>query len=361
MRKLMYLVYLGGFLVVALVMVLLSPKKEDRTKKSETKEAIHREKKEKPMKENQKVIYLAGGCFWGVEGYFQKLPGVYETTTGYANGKTEDTNYRVLKDTDHAETVKVEYDKSRISLEELLLHYFRIIDPKSVNKQGNDVGRQYRTGIYFTDESDKAAIDKIMNFKTEKLGKLAVEVEKLSNFIDAEDYHQDYLINNPNGYCHIDLGLANKPLFEKVSDIPSTDELKKTLSKEDYEVIVNAGTERPFTSSLNDEYRKGIYVDKVTKEPLFSSADKFDAGCGWPSFSKPILTDKVSEFVDNSHGMKRIEVRSSNSDAHLGHVFTDGPKEMGGLRYCINGASLEFVPYEEMKERGYEEYMPLCE
>lgn len=360
MKKMGYLAIMVVIGMIAFAVMKLG----SREGKKEVRQEIETEKrkeKEIPMKANQKTIYLAGGCFWGVEGYFQRINGIYETTTGYANGKTENTSYRELSATDHAETVKVDYDKSKISLEEILLHYFRIIDPKSVNKQGNDIGRQYRTGIYFVDDADQRVIDKIMKFEREKHGEIAVEVSPLMHFVDAEGYHQDYLLNNPEGYCHINLGLANKPLFESNADIPSKEELKKILDAESYDVIVNAGTERPFTSALNEEYRKGIYVDKVTKEPLFSSADKFDAGCGWPSFSKPILSDKVAEKADYSHGMERVEVRSKNSDAHLGHVFTDGPKEMGGLRYCINGASLEFVPYEEMEAKGYKDYMPLCD
>lgn len=317
--------------------------------------------KEVPVKENQRVIYLAGGCFWGVEGYFKKLNGVFETTAGYANGNTNDTDYHRLHETDHAEAVKIEYDMSKISLEEILLHYFRIIDPKSVDRQGNDVGRQYRTGIYYEGEADLPVIEKIMQFEREKHGEIAVEALKLKNFVNAEEYHQDYLDKNPGGYCHIDLGMASKPLFDSQIALPTEEELKKRLTADEFHIIVNAGTERPFSSELNEEYRRGIYVDKVTKVPLFASQDKFDAGCGWPSFSKPILSDIIVETEDLSHGMTRTEVRSRNSGAHLGHVFRDGPKESGGLRYCINGASLEFIPYEEMEARGYAEYMPLCE
>lgn len=313
-----------------------------------------------PMKENQRVIYLAGGCFWGVEGYFKRIKGVFNTEAGYANGKTEDTDYYSIGKTDHAETVKIEYDISKISLEEILLHYFRIIDPTSVNKQGGDIGRQYRTGIYYVNDEDVAVIEKIMEFERSKHGKLAVETGELENFILAEDYHQDYLERNPGGYCHIDLELARKPLFVEDSKVPERADLKKMLTEEEFNIIVNSGTEKPFSSPLNDEYRKGIYVDKVTKVPLFASQDKFESGCGWPSFSKPILSDRLMEVSDYSHGMVRTEVRSKNSDAHLGHVFEDGPAEKGGLRYCINGASLEFIPYEEMKARGYGEYMPLC-
>lgn len=305
---------------------------------------------------NLRTIYLAGGCFWGVEGYFQRLDGVIETDTGYANGKTDDTNYQKIGSTDHAETVKIDYDMSVISLEEILLHYFRIIDPTSVNKQGNDVGRQYRTGIYYTSDLDIPTIERVLELQTKKHGKLAVEFEPLKNFVLAEDYHQNYLKNNPTGYCHINLGLANKPLIEEEYKVPSKEELKKNLDSLSYEVTINAATERPFSSPLNDEYRKGIYVDKISGEPLFASKDKFNSGCGWPSFSKPITTGKINNLRDSSHGMERIEVRSKNSDAHLGHVFNDGPKEKGGLRYCINGASLEFVPFEEMDARGYVDY-----
>ena len=118
----------------------------------------------------------------------------------------------------------------------------------------------------------------------------------------------------------------------------------------------NAGTERPFTSNLNYEYRKGIYIDKLSKKPLFASSDKFDSGCGWPSFSRPIISNYLEEEKDNSFGMIRTEVKSKSSDSHLGHVFNDRPRETGGLRYCINGAALEFIPYEDMDDEGYSDY-----
>ncbi len=312
-------------------------------------------------KQNIKTIYLAGGCFWGVEGYFQKIKGIVDTDTGYANGKTESTSYEKIKRTDHTETVRIDYDISLISLEEILLHYFRIIDPVSLNKQGNDIGRQYRTGVYYTDSRDLPVIEKIFTHEKGIYGNLAVEKMELKNFIKAEDYHQDYLKKNPLGYCHINLNQAEEPLFKKEYKNPGEEELKETLDEMSYSVLRKNATERPGSSVLNSEYRKGIYVDKITGEPLFASRDKFDAGCGWPSFSKPILTDKVTYFKDQSHGMNRIEVRSNGGDNHLGHVFNDGLKEKGGLRYCINGASLTFIPYEKMEEKGYKEYMVLCE
>ena len=161
-----------------------------------------------------KELYLAGGCFWGVEGYFSQLAGVLETKVGYANGKTTETSYSEIKSTDHAEVIYIKYDESVISLNEILAHYFRIINPTSLNKQGGDRGRQYRTGIYFVDDSDEQIVNTYIDEKVRPkyFRKVVVEVEKLKNYIEAEEYHQKYLEKNPAGYCHINLSLAKKPL-----------------------------------------------------------------------------------------------------------------------------------------------------
>ena len=142
---------------------------------------------------------------------------------------------------------------------------------------------------------------------------------------------------------------------------PSDEELRKNLTELEYEVTQNAGTERPFSSEYDDFYEEGIYVDKISGEPLFSSKDKFNAGCGWPSFSKPVDGTEINEKEDLSHGMVRTEVRSKDADSHLGHVFPDGPQELGGLRYCINGVALRFVPKEDLEKEGYGEYLSLFE
>ena len=139
----------------------------------------------------------------------------------------------------------------------------------------------------------------------------------------------------------------------------SKDQLKNRLSEEQYKVTQENGTEPPFVNEYFDNFKEGIYVDIVSLEPLFISDDKFDSGCGWPAFSKPINRKLINEKIDRSHGMIRTEVRSSSSDSHLGHVFCDGPEELGGLRYCINSAALKFIPKEKMKEEGYEEYLSL--
>lgn len=153
-----------------------------------------------------KKIYLAAGCFWGTEAYFKRVNGVEGTKVGYANGRTEETSYEELRLTDHTETCLIEYDESKISLEGILERYFSIIDPTSVNRQGGDTGRQYRTGIYYLDNESKIiAENAIKDLQNKFTAKIAVELEPLKNFVVAEEYHQDYLTKNPNGYCHIDI------------------------------------------------------------------------------------------------------------------------------------------------------------
>lgn len=305
----------------------------------------------------EKTIYLAGGCFWGIEKYLQNIRGVIKTEVGYANGNKANPTYEEVsyENTGHAETVKVTYDPSQISLYFLLQLFYEVIDPTTLNRQGNDVGTQYRTGIYYEDAIDKIIILKSMENLSLKYQKpIAVEVLPLKNYYKAEEYHQKYLDKNPNGYCHIDprkFEDVKKRLDDAIKD--TSNPIKNMLSDLEYRVTMENDTEAPFLNKYNDNKRPGIYVDITTGEPLFLSTDKFDSHCGWPSFSKPIEPDVVKEQLDNSHGMKRIEVRSKKGDIHLGHVFEDGPKQLGGLRYCMNSASLLFIPKEEMEAKGY--------
>lgn len=312
-------------------------------------------KKGETMTKDLRHIYLAGGCFWGVEEYFSRVEGVEDAESGYANGRGTTTQYELIGQTDHAETVHVTYDANQISLRELLLHYFRIIDPTSVNKQGNDRGRQYRTGIYVSDEADNAIVAESLAELATKYDKpIQVEHEKLEHFILAEDYHQDYLKKNPNGYCHINVNAASYPVIdERLYPKPSDQEIKAKLSPEAYAVTQKNDTERAFSNEYWDQFEEGIYVDVVTGEPLFASKDKFESGCGWPSFSTPISPDVATYHTDSSFNMTRTEVRSRAGDSHLGHVFTDGPKDRGGLRYCINSLSIRFIPKADMEKEGY--------
>lgn len=313
-----------------------------------------------PMKD----IYFAGGCFWGTEHFFKQIRGVISTEVGYANGHTSNPSYEEVcsHTTGFAETVHVTYAPDQVSLDKLLELYFLTIDPTSLNRQGGDIGDQYRTGIYYTDSTDLSTIRAALKGLQSKHSKpVVIEVEPLHSFYSAESYHQDYLEKNPSGYCHINPALFRYAREANAYVKPSDDELRKKLTPMQYAVTQRASTEPAFSNDYWDEKREGIYVDVTTGEPLFISTDKFDSGCGWPSFSRPIDSTLISEHQDNSHGMRRIEVRSKSGNAHLGHVFEDGPQERGGLRYCINSAALRFIPREEMTQAGYAKYLHLLD
>jgi len=303
---------------------------------------------------------LAGGCFWGLEEYLKSIRGVASTKVGYANGKTENPTYQEVcyNGTGHAEAVKIIFDEKVLPLDFLLELFYEAIDPTTLNRQGGDTGTQYRTGIYYTDLNDLPVIKHSLENLQKKYNEpIAIEALPLSNFYDAEEYHQKYLDKNPSGYCHIGKdkfkkaasAIVNPTQFSFLEEA----ELKKELTEIQYAVTQKNATEPPFKNEYWDNYKEGIYVDITTGEPLFSSSEKFESGCGWPSFSKPIDSFVVKEKSDISHSMIRNEVRSRVGDAHLGHVFDDGPRENGGLRYCINSASLRFVSKANMEQEGY--------
>lgn len=313
-------------------------------------------------KENLKDLYLAGGCFWGVEAYMQRVYGVYDVTSGYANGLTENPSYEdlIYNNSGHAETVHVRYDPSLVSIEDLLAYYFKVVDPTSLNQQGNDKGVQYRTGIYFTDDNEKDTI--LAEIKKEQMhydDMIVVEVLPLEHYYIAEDYHQDYLDKNPNGYCHIDLNLVTEGISKY--ERPSDQEIKEMLSSLQYKVTQKDGTEKPFDNEYWDNNEVGLYVDVVTGEPLFSSKDKYKSGTGWPSFTQPIRESVIMTLEDKKLFSTRTEVRSLVGDSHLGHVFPDGPVDKGGLRYCLNSAALKFIPLDALEDMGYGDYKEYVE
>ncbi len=311
-----------------------------------------------------KIIYFAGGCFWGTAHLFSLVPGVSESEAGYANSIVPNPTYKEVctGNTHAAETVKVVYDPDSVALSSLIRLYFKSIDPLSVNRQGGDVGTQYRTGIYFSDPADAPVIEaELATLARRHKEPLAVEFGPIQNFYPAEDYHQDYLYKNPDGYCHVDPALFKEAKTLGVTSssekVTAREELRSRLTPLQWEVTQNGATERPFTNEYDHEFRPGIYVDITDGTPLFVSSEKYDSGCGWPAFSRPIDDSLISEHMDTSYGRIRTEVRSAKSGSHLGHVFPDGPADKGGLRYCINSASLRFVPKEDMEKEGYGTYL----
>lgn len=332
-----------------------------------------------PVHPNHREIWLAGGCFWGLEAYLDKLDGVVYAEVGYANGNTENPTYEQVcyGRTGHAEAVYVQYDLRRIDLTTLITYFFKVVDPTSLNRQGNDRGVQYRSGIYYKDNGDKTAIDQVIAAEQRKYSaKIVTEVMPLRNYYPAEEYHQKYLAKNPGGYCHIDLGsLDSDPLAKanvtaapasppaacggRTYQKPEPEEIKRKLTEMQYTVTQKDATEAPFANEYWNNHEDGLYVDVVTGEPLFSSRDKYDSGSGWPSFTRPIVSDAVITRADHSLFMERVEVRSRIGGSHLGHVFDDGPADRGGLRYCMNSASLRFIPLAQMAEQGYGEFVSL--
>jgi len=301
-----------------------------------------------------------------VEKFLELIPGVVFTEVGYANGRTKTPSYEdvIYKNTGHAETVRVDYDRDEVSLAFLLEQFYNVIDPLSLNRQGNDVGTQYRTGVYFTDQQDEALINaSLAALQVRYTGKVVVEAQPLANYFRAEEYHQKYLTKNPNGYCHIPSSkfVEAQAAVDIETLIRAAEKAERiaSLTPLQYEVTQNGATEPAFFNEYFNHFESGIYVDITTGEPLFLSDDKFKSASGWPSFSRPISENLITELTDLSYGMRRVEVRSSGGYAHLGHVFDDGPRELGGLRYCINSASLSFIPKERMADEGYDHLLHL--
>lgn len=313
-----------------------------------------------------KLATFAGGCFWCMVKPFDQYEGVRKVVSGYTGGHTENPTYEeVCSDTtDHIEAIQITFDDEVISYEELLNIYWKQIDPTDSGGQFNDRGHKYKTVIFYHDEEQKElAYKSKRELEESKIFNLPIVTEILpaTVFYEAEDYHQDYYKKNPNHYYRYYVG-SGRYFFTKESwDRNNVDRelLKEKLTPIQFEVTQNDKTEPPFKNEYYDNKEEGIYVDIVSGDVLFSSKDKFDSGCGWPSFTKPVKETSIMEKSDFTHGMFRTEVRSSKANSHLGHVFDDGPKEFGGLRYCINSASLKFIPKNRMKDDGYEDYLYL--
>ncbi len=311
-------------------------------------------------------IYFAGGCFWGVEELMRSVKGVVATVSGYANGLAGAVpSYENVCSgkSGYAEAVKVVYDSRQVSLSALLFLFFRAIDPTDSGGQGNDRGTQYRAGIYYTDEESADVVRRVADVERRRAAAFFVEILPLKNFSPAEEYHQQYLKKHPGGYCHISGELFSEAKEMRVDPgrYPRPDDagISQNLSPAVFRVTQEGETDMPYSHPLTTEMRRGLYVDAVTGEPLFSSAAKYQSSCGWPAFSDPVDRNAVVCSNDLSHGMSRTEVRSRAGDSHLGHVFSGDAESPTGVRFCVNGSALRFVPYEEMEEEGYGELMDL--
>lgn len=312
----------------------------------------------------QEKATFAGGCFWCMIPPFQKIPGVLSVVAGYTGGKKKNPTYEEVStgSTGHVEAVEIAYDPDKVGYQELLHVFWEQINPADAGGQFADRGSQYHTAVFYHDEEQRRVAEASMKALAAS-GRfdspLATVLRPAAPFYPAEEYHQDYPKKNPSRYA-VYKKMSGREDYVKAQErakgiSPSPEELKKKLSPLQFKVTRENATEPPFHNEFWDNKKEGIYVDIITGEVLFSSRDKFDSGCGWPSFTRPVKKEAVTEKHDRSFGMGRTEVRSSGSDSHLGHVFPDGP-EPTGLRYCINSAALRFIPREELKKEGYGEY-----
>ncbi len=338
------------------------------------------------------TITLAGGCFWCTEAYFQEEKGIIDAVSGYAGGEESNASYLSVSKgiTTHREAVQITYDPSIISTEKVLDIYWSHIDPTNTKGQFADIGFQYTSAIFYQNE-EQETIARDAKMRLEKSGvftkPIATEILPFTTFFKAEEYHQDYYKKAADHYEQYKKGsgragfveetwakdaaikflqseqtkIESKTEVSKKSDYDYTEEeiaeMLKNLDPLAYHVVAEGGTESPFNNAYWNNKADGIYVDKVTGKPLFSSTHKYDSGTGWPSFWRTIDDDSVTMREDNSLSTTRTEIRSDAG--HVGHVFEDGPKEEGGRRFCTNSASLRFVPKEEMIKEGYEEYVYL--
>lgn len=317
------------------------------------------------MSSNKEIATFAGGCFWCMVEPFDQRPGIHRVVSGYTGGHVENPTYeQVCSDTTgHVEAIEITFDPEVMPYEQLLRTFWQQIDPTDAGGQFNDRGESYQTAIFYHNEHQRQQAEQSKK-ELEQSGKFSkpiiTPILPAKPFYLAEEKHQDYYKKQSFHYRLYKKGSGREDFIKNTwKKAINKEELKQKLTPIQYHVTQENGTERPFQNDYWNNEEEGIYVDVITGEPLFSSKDKYDAGCGWPSFTKPIDKNQVEEKTDTTHGMRRTEIRSKDSDSHLGHVFEDGPMEAGGLRYCMNSAAMRFVPVSKMDEEGYKKFLYL--
>ncbi|WP_044340200.1 peptide-methionine (R)-S-oxide reductase MsrB [Rossellomorea aquimaris] len=305
---------------------------------------------------------FAGGCFWCMVEPFDEKEGIERIVSGYTGGETANPTYKEVTsgNTGHYEAVQITFDPDLFTYEKLLDLYWKQIDPTDAGGQFKDRGDSYRTAIFYHDDIQRKLAEDSKR-KLEQSGvftkPVVTKILPAKEFYPAEGYHQNFYKENAFRYALYKRGSGREDFLKKYWP-KDRSYLKGKLTEMQYFVTQENGTEPPYENEYWDNTEEGLYVDIVSGEPLFTSKDQYDSGCGWPSFTKPVMDASVKEQYDLSHRSTRVEVRSREADSHLGHVFTDGPGPKG-LRYCINSASLRFIPKDKLEEEGYEDFLIL--
>ncbi|MFT5832076.1 MAG: peptide methionine sulfoxide reductase msrA/msrB [Candidatus Paceibacteria bacterium] len=346
---------------------------------------------------NTQTAIVAGGCFWCVEADLEKTSGVIGVVSGYAGGSTDNPTYQNYGSGGHREVVEVTYDANRVSFEDVLIVTLKTTDPTDDEGTFGDRGDKYSSAFYYETAAQKTIIENLIAEVDENgpyTSPLAIDIEARPKFWAAEDNHQDYYkgILTKLKYQFYRNGSGRTAFIEKhwgtdtgpnlpwrnesntnnttnsttMNDTtypwnnyskPDREILEATMEATAFRVTQKDGTERAGTSELDKIYDRGIFVDVLSGEPLYSSRDKFDSGTGWPSFTAPITSGALTLHEDRKLFSVRTETRSTIADNHIGHVFNDGPADKGGLRYCMNGAALRFVPEADMAVEGYTDFL----